>query len=117
MGLTQALDGMSSTPQSEKLANDLIGLVRANVEHDAPFGGWMVDEAQRVMSGAQALLSAIRSDSVIALLNGTSVIDYLGRSWLEVHDDCYSLADVLQSTLVGLPSRGSCKPSPLRGSA
>ena len=108
---------MSSISNSERLANDLIGLVRANLEHDAPFGGWMVDEGQRVLGGAQSILLAIRSGSVIALLNTTSIIDHLGRSWLEVHHDCYSLANALQSTLVELPSNNSFKPNPLRGSA
>jgi len=108
---------MSSITHSERLANDLIELVQANIEQDAPFGGWMVDEGQRVLGGAQSLLSAIRSGSVIALLNEISVIDYLGRSWLEVHNNCYSLADVLQSTFVEQPSNNSFKPNPLRGSA
>ena len=77
----------------------------------------MVDEGHRALSGAQLLLSAIHSGSAIALLNETSVVDYLGRSWLEVHHDCYSLADVLQSTLVEMPSNNSFKPNPLCGSA
>ena len=77
----------------------------------------MVDEGQRVLGGVQSVLLAIRSGSVTALLNKTSVIDYLGRSWLEVHHDCYSLANVLQSNLVELPSNNSFKPNPLRGPA
>jgi hypothetical protein len=102
---------MNSITHSDRLANDLIELVQANIEQDAPFGGWMVDEGQRVLGGAQSLLSAIRSDSAIALLNKASVIDYLGRSWLEVHNDCHSLAEVLQSTFAELPSNSSCMDS------
>jgi hypothetical protein len=80
---------------SEALMVQLVDLVAADLDRDAPFGGWMVDEGERVLRGARMLLAAVRSDSVAALLDGASVIDYLGRSWLEVHAECYAAAVVM----------------------
>ncbi len=77
----------------------------------------MVDEGQRVLASAQALLSAIHSGSVGTLLNTVSAIDFLGRSWLEVHSECYLTAVRLHSQLVELPSNNSFKSNPRRGSA
>lgn len=96
---------------------DLIGLVASSLDHDAPFGGWMVDEGQRVLGGATSLLAALRSGSVDTLLGDSPVIDYLGRAWLEVHGDCYEAATLLDATLSAVPSGDSFMPVPHRGSA
>lgn len=69
------------------------------MEEDLRWSGWLASEGERVRDNAQAVVEAASTATLQNLVGATTVHEYLGCSWLEVHSAARKRADALQALL------------------
>lgn len=78
----------------EKLAS----AVRRSLEEDVPHGpSWLTEEGERVLAAAEGLLSMNESELDQALSSPQALLEYLGKSWLEIHSVAFKQYEVVVS--------------------
>ncbi|MDR0181936.1 hypothetical protein [Lysobacter arvi] len=83
----------------EACARELLESVQAAWEEDLRWSAWLASEGERVRDNAQALVEAAPTATLRNLVGDTTVHEYLGYSWLEVHSMSKERADALQAVL------------------
>ena len=83
----------------EARARELLASVQAAWEEDLRWSGWLGSEGERVRDNAQALVDAAATATLQNLVSSTTVHEYLGHSWLEIHSASRERADALQALL------------------
>jgi hypothetical protein len=101
----------------EKAAGLLISAVQK--EWGDVVGEPGAEVSEEVMHNCHSLLQAAKTiEGLSNALDGRSVTDYLGRSWVRLHPDVLPAIKSLERLLTdGSMPNNSFKPNPLRGSA
>ena len=81
----------------EQAAKQLQDAIQADWRQDVPFGGWLASEGERVKDNAQMLVEATQSGTLLKLLAGAAIREYLGLAWLEVHSKSYEQARLFET--------------------
>ena len=89
----------TSTPLQEAV-QQLASVVKVEWESDLPNApAWFGPEGERVYENTMRLLNAVQTSSVASLLNGATVHEYLGASWLDCHGKAYDHAEHVQNLM------------------
>ena len=78
----------------------LVAIVGAESQGDLPFAPtWFGPEGDRVLYNCTQLLEAVKAGTVVTLLNGGTIRDYLGAAWLETHAKAYEQAERVEESM------------------
>ena len=87
---------METKSPLERAAEKLVATVEADWKSDVPFGSWHASEGERVLEESRSLLAAVQAGTLRDLLAGSTIPEFLGESWLGVHEKSYEQATALQ---------------------